>query len=262
MKPFNPAQREAQQARQAHEAPVAPNAPEPRAPEPDAHLRRAAPTPSLDPQLLEQLGRELAGPLTHALELATALTTHGRLAPGGLRALHETVARGRQVGIVCQQIARLVQGQARPTPEAVALDDTLRTLLAHRQAEAAGRMGPSEGLSASRGHGTMVDADPALLASLLQALLDACQDVTLGAVTLELSSGAWPVQAQLRCRFEPDPQRLPGMTLNWHLFDHLARCMNVSWVHAHQVHPGRPTRMDTLITLSFSADTQSQLNIA
>ena len=38
--------------------------------------------------------------------------------------------------------------------------------------------------------------------------------------------------------------------------------MSVSWVHAHQVHPGRPARMDTLITLSFSADAHSQLNIA
>lgn len=216
---------------------------------------------SLDPQLLEQLGRELAGPLTHALELASTLTTQGSLAPAGLRALREAVARGRQVGIVCQQIARLAQGQARPSPEPVALDDTLRTLLAHRQAEAAGRLGPSEGLSASVGRAVMVDADSALLGTLLRALLDACQDVALGAVTLELASGEWPVQAQLRCRFEPDPQRLPGMTLNWHLFDHLARCMNVAWVHAHQVRSGRPTRMDTLITLNFTADAQAPLHM-
>ncbi len=219
----------------------------------------------LPAQLLDQVGRELAEPLTRARDGVAALTTTGRLDLLALRELRESVSRARQAGIACQQIARLALGQVVPQPEPVALADALRAVLAQRQAESGAHRLPRESMAATASapaatgasaQSLVVQADASLLQSLLQALLDACQEVALSTVTLELqpidgeaaADGPDPRPvARLRCRFEPDPRRLPGNTLNWHLFDHLARCMGVAWS------PESPSPGQTALTLLFSS---------
>src|SRR5690606_38977172 len=64
-------------------------------------------------ELLAQVGEEIAGPLTRALELVTTLSSTGRIDRAGLRALCQDIGQARQAGIAAQQIARLAAGRVR-----------------------------------------------------------------------------------------------------------------------------------------------------
>src|SRR5690606_14266845 len=85
--------------------------------------------------LLGRLGRDLAEPLTAALERVTTLASTGRIDHAGLRALREEVDRARQAGIRCQQIARMAAGRIRQSHERVHLTNTVQSVLAYRARE-------------------------------------------------------------------------------------------------------------------------------
>ncbi|HET8869827.1 MAG TPA: hypothetical protein VFM48_05240, partial [Aquabacterium sp.] len=81
-------------------------------------------------ELASQIGRELAEPLTSALERITTLMTTGRIDRAGLRALRQEVEQARQAGIWSQQIARLASGRVRQSLEQVHLTHTVQSVLA------------------------------------------------------------------------------------------------------------------------------------
>lgn len=214
------------------EAPASqsPDRPEP----PDAHLPpdttaaaasphdRGGHPPALD--ALAQVGRELAEPLTAALERVTTLTTTGRWDPHSLRALRESIAQARQAGIVCQQIARLAQGHIRPTPEHLLLDDLLQQQLDSR-AHTLSRLGVQVRTTMQS---VPVQADPSLLFTLCQALLDGCIDLAPCELHMTLQAANWPVQATWQCRVvRPTAPSAPTPTLLWYLVDEAARCLGL-----------------------------------
>ena len=118
--------------------------------------------------IVQQLGAEIAGPLSGALERIHALISSGQIDRQGLRALRDAVAQAREAGMVSQQLARLASGRLRLSREQVSLTQVLRGVLAQRSRETQARgiqirqlLQPIE-----------VMTDASLLFSLLNAVMD------------------------------------------------------------------------------------------
>ena len=60
--------------------------------------------------IVQQLGAEIAGPLSAALERIHTLISTGQIDRQGLRSLRDSVAQAREAGMVSQQLARLASG--------------------------------------------------------------------------------------------------------------------------------------------------------
>jgi CheY-like chemotaxis protein len=186
-------------------------------------------------ELVAQVGRELAEPLTAALERVNALVSTGRIDRGGLKALLSEVDRARQAGIWCQQISRLSTGRAHQTHERVHLSNTAQSVLAHRAREfqnlgivVTQAMTPVE-----------VQADAPLLFGLLNAALDWAVGHARGQLAVSVAMQAWPSHGQLLLKFPflgADQAQAAGdsavpqafNSLHWHLLDQYARSMGVS----------------------------------
>ncbi|MFN3914814.1 MAG: hypothetical protein ACK4K3_07840 [Aquabacterium sp.] len=182
--------------------------------------------------LVAQVGRDLAEPLTAALERVTTLTTTGRIDRQGLRALREEIDRARQAGLLCQQMARLASGRIRQSHERVHLTHTLQSVLAYRAREL-----HSHGITLTQ---TLRPAEVRLDASMLFALLNALIDWwipnTCGSIELQIGQNTWPEHAHLVCRLQHHPSDHPARadldrvqerlsTLHWHLVEETARAM-------------------------------------
>lgn len=191
-------------------------------------------------RLLTQVGEEIAGPLTLALERVLALTTTGQIDSQSLRQLREELEHARRAGMVGQQIARFRSGRVRQSAEKVHLTQTLQQVLAHRRRETEARgievrqvMRPVE-----------VIVDPALLFSLLNAVLDWALRHARSNIALRLDVKSWPMHARLSCRFRltpldqvdaagfaqtapPDGLDLPVDDLHWRLIEHTAAVMGL-----------------------------------
>lgn len=184
-------------------------------------------------ELLGQVGRELAEPLTAALERVTTLTTTGRIDRAGLRALRDEVDRARQAGIWAQQISRLASGRIRQSHERVHLTNTVQSVLAYRAREM-----QTKGIQLTQSLLPIeVQMDASMLFGLLNALVDWWLDCAHGTVELRVNTQHWPVRAQLTCAFahHPADQPLPSIdavhnrvnTMHWHLLDQTARTLGV-----------------------------------
>src|SRR5437870_2392812 len=86
----------------------------------EAHITGAPVAPPADAAgverwraLLTQVGGEIAGPLTAAMERITALSTTGKIDRQSLRALRDEVEAARRAGMVGQQLARFASGRVR-----------------------------------------------------------------------------------------------------------------------------------------------------
>jgi CheY-like chemotaxis protein len=184
--------------------------------------------------LLGQVGRELAEPLTSVLDRVITLTTTGRIDRHGLRALREDVERARHAGMLCQQMSRLASGRIRQTHERVHLTHTVQSVLAQRARELQAR-----GLVISQ---SMLPVEVLVDASMLFALLNHLADWWLEAAhgQLELRidmRNTWPVQARLSCSFAAHAPDVPppgedvmltrASTLRWHLLEQTARSMGL-----------------------------------
>lgn len=185
-------------------------------------------------ELVAQVGRELAEPLTSALERVNALMSTGRIDRAGLKSLLSEMDRARQAGIWCQQISRLATGRARQSHERVHLTNTIQSVLAHRARELQTRgvqvvqvMAPVEVL-----------ADAPILFSLLNGLVDWWLSCAHGTIDLRVDMKPWPAHGQLEVKLNhrpPDlsdglkegevPQAVNGLT--WHLIDQIAHTMGV-----------------------------------
>ena len=186
--------------------------------------------------VVAELGAEIAGPLTCALERIVALTTSGHIDRQGLRELRADVEKARQVGIESQQLARLASGRMRQTQERVHLSEMLGGVLSHRAREA-----QAHGIAV-----TLLPAPPAevlvdapLLFSLINTLLDWALDCAHSTIELQVDIKTWPAHARLTCHFEPCPaaplndgatatataSRLDSM--HWRLLQQTARAMGL-----------------------------------
>lgn len=203
----------------------------------------AAPPASPDPEadealrwqaLIAQVGRELAEPLTAALERVTTLNTTGRIDRQGLRALRDEIDRARQAGLLCQQMARLASGRIRQSHERVHLTNTLQSVLAYRAREL-----HAHGIRLTQAlRPAEVRLDASMLFALLNALVDWWIPTTVGAVDLQVTMRNWPERARLVCRIQHQPSDQPttadmdGLTerlstLHWHLLEETARTLGL-----------------------------------
>ncbi len=186
--------------------------------------------------LVGEIGAEIAGPLTSALERIVALTTSGRIDRHGLRALRAEVEKARQVGIESQQLARLASGRLRQSHERVQLSEMLGGVLAHRARETQAR-GIDVKLPPAKPAEVLVDAP--LLFSLLNTVLDWALDCARSTIALRIDSKAWPAHARLACHFahRPVDQLDDGAatpqdvslldSMHWRLLQQTARAMGL-----------------------------------
>lgn len=180
-------------------------------------------------QTVAQIGQDIAGPLTDALERLLDFGQTGKLDRAGLRAIREAVEQARQAGMISQQLARLTAGVGQ-APERLHLTHTLQNVLAHRARELHARgvqivqqLDPVE-----------VVVDAPLLFALLNAVLDWAMGATQGAVQLRVDRQAWPAHGRLICRFACMPADRAGGTpppaldsLLWRLVDESGRALGL-----------------------------------
>lgn len=185
--------------------------------------------------IVQQLGAEIAGPLSAALERINQLMNTGQIDRQGLRNLRDAVQQAREAGMLGQQLARLASGRLQPARERLHLTQVLRGVLAQRNAETQSRgiqvrqlLQPIE-----------IMADGSLLFALLNAMLDWALANTHSSLELRLDLTPWPAKARLMCRFAhrsldladqpaasaPQPERLNS--LGWRLVEQTALTMGV-----------------------------------
>lgn len=184
-------------------------------------------------ELVGQLGREIAAPMTSALERINAFATTGRIDRSGLRALRDEIEHARRIGLSAQQISRFASGRVRQNPERLNLTQTLRDALAQRGRETASRgidlrqeLKPAE-----------VIIDASMCSALLQALLDWSFEHARSHIEFRIDIKAWPEHARLGCRFAHIPaDELPTQadqaadrldTVPWQLLRRLAQTLGL-----------------------------------
>lgn len=152
-------------------------------------------------ELVAQIGAEIAGPLTAALERINTLTNTGRIDRLGLRALRDEVEAARQAGMIGQQLTRFASGRLRQSHERLQLADVLGGVLSHRSRETQARgialkpvLKPAE---------VLVDAS--LLFSLLNSTLDWALANAQSQIEFTIDIKPWPAHARLACRFASRP---------------------------------------------------------
>lgn len=160
-----------------------------------------SPTSERWAELVAQIGVEIAGPLTAALERINSLTSTGNIDRKGLRALREEVESARRVGMIGQQLTRFASGRIRQSHERLQLADVLGGVLAHRgrETQARGIMLKPELKPAE----VLVDAS--LLFSLLNSTLDWALASAHSQIVFSIEIKAWPTNARLACRFAHRP---------------------------------------------------------
>ncbi len=152
---------------------------------------------------LAQLGSEVAALLSDALERVNTLATRAQHDRAGLRQLRDDLERARRLAIAGQQLQRLASGRVPVALEALDLTQALREALRLRAPEIESRRQDVRQVLAP----ATVSSDPALLFTLLQALLDWAFEHAARLVSLRVEHQPWPARALLVCRF---PHRLPA----------------------------------------------------
>lgn len=185
-------------------------------------------------EIVQQLGAEIAGPLSAALERIHQLVNTGQIDRQSLRALRESVTQAREAGMVGQQLARLASGRLRLSRERMHLTQILRSVLAQRSRETQARGIQIRQVLKS----VEVMADGSLLFALLNALMDWAISSTHSSIDLRLDLSPWPAKARLVCRFAHRPldllndSRAAGVpvalnSLAWRLVEQTAVTMSV-----------------------------------
>lgn len=184
-------------------------------------------------ELVGQIGRELAEPMTSALQRLDVFAASGRIDRAGLRALGDEIARARRIALNAQQISRFASGRVRQRPQRLDLPQALRGALAQRSGETAVRgihlrqeLKPAE-----------IVIDASMAAALLQALLDWSFEHARSHIEFRIDVKSWPEHARLACRFDfipadelptrDTPDAAPLDTVPWHLLRRLAQSLGV-----------------------------------
>lgn len=189
------------------------------------------------PAIVTQMGSEVAGLLTAALERVNALAGTGHIDRANLRALQEEIERARRAGMVGQQLGRLASGRVAITRERLDLVRLMREALRQRSREF-----ESRGLEVRQVFAPAeVMGDTTLLYALLQALLDWAAEHAVSLIALSIETGGWPSHARLGCRFSHRPvdevAGVPGLlgvdhvealdTMSWRLLVHTGEALGL-----------------------------------
>jgi CheY-like chemotaxis protein len=184
-------------------------------------------------ELVSEIGAEIAGPLTAALERILSLTTTGCIDRASLKALREEVEQARHAGMVGQQLSRLATGRLRQSHERLQLASTFKGVLAHRNRETLARGIVLKPVLKSAD----VIVDASLLFSLLNTTLDWALANARSQIEFTIEVMAWPAHARLTCHFTHRPpdereavmSELPaGLTgLTWRMLEQTAATMGL-----------------------------------
>lgn len=185
-------------------------------------------------EIVTQLGSEIAGPLTLALERVHTLATTGCIDRQSLRALREELDSVRQAGINAQQLGRFGSGRLRQAPERMHLTQTVQGVLTHRTREAQARGLKFEHLLQP----VEVIADASMLFGLLSTLFDWAMDNARSTIEWRVETQPFPAHARLTCRFEFRPASAtptvadhdvsPTLdSLAWRLIEQIAQSMSL-----------------------------------
>ena len=167
------------------------------------------PRPPMDPiemqerlqGLLAQVGAEIAGPLTAAIERITVLSSTGRIDGESLRALRSEVEAARQAGMIGQQLTRFASGRIRQSDERVQLGETVRNVLANRQRETQAR-----GITLAPNLAAVdVIVDASLLFSLLNATVDWAMANAVSTIEFSVDAAEGADRVRIGCRFAQRP---------------------------------------------------------
>ena len=152
-------------------------------------------------ELVAQIGAEIAGPLTAALERINTLTSTGKIDRHGLRALRDEVEAARQAGMVGQQLTRFASGRLRQSHERLQLADVLNGVIAHRSRETVARgIGVKPSLKPAE-----VIVDASLLFGVLNTTVDWALANAHSQIDFTIDIKTWPAHALLSCRFAHRP---------------------------------------------------------
>lgn len=201
-------------------------------------------------ELIAQIGREVAAPMTSALERVNAFATTGRMDRAALRALRDEIECARRIGLGAQQLSRFASGRVRQNPQRLNLAQMLHDALAQRQRETAARgIDLRQELKTAE---VMIDAS--MLSALLQALLDWSFEHARSHIEFRIDVKSWPAHARLSCRFAyvpademPDIERRTADrldTLPWQLLRCLAQALGLQLQREQE-------RGNTQVTLEF-----------
>ena len=152
-------------------------------------------------ELLGQVGAEIAGPLTAAIERVTALAVTGKIDRHNLRALRDELDQARRAGMLGQQLARFASRRLRQSQERLQLTQMLRDVLLQR-----GRETQARGVQLKQVlQPVEVMADPALLFTLLNTVLDWALACARSHIEFRVELKSWPAHGRLSCRFVHRP---------------------------------------------------------
>jgi hypothetical protein len=192
---------------------------------------------ALDPAaLVAQLGGEVAGTLSAALERVTTLAATGRIDRAGLRALRDEIDRARRAGIMAQQLVRLAG-----VP--LARERVDLTALAREALRQRGRELEARGIEVRQQfEPAQVRSDATLAFSLLQAVLDWSFEHAVSRIDISVGlASAWPQRARLVVGFADQPPdevdtaatplddgEQPALdTMSWRLVQQTARVLGL-----------------------------------
>lgn len=185
--------------------------------------------------LVQQIGCEIAGPLTGALDRLLHLIETGSIDRPGLLAMRHEIELARKAGMFSQQFARLAAGAVKQTHEKLHLTQTVRQVLTDRHQDMQTRgLQIKPVLRAAE-----VIADATLLFSLLNAMLDWAASCAQHSIELRIEMRTWPNRARLICRYSPKPVETTDETrdkeptvpvdgLSWRLLKQTARTMGLA----------------------------------
>ena len=152
-------------------------------------------------ELLGQVGAEIAGPLTAAIERVTALAVTGKIDRHNLRALRDELDQARRAGMLGQQLARFASHRLRQNHERLQLTQMLRDVLLQR-----GRETQARGVQLKQVlQPVEVLADASLLFSLLNTVLDWALACARSHIEFRVELKSWPAHGRLSCRFVHRP---------------------------------------------------------
>lgn len=147
---------------------------------------------------LAQAGTEIAMPLTTAIDGMRVVAASGRLDGAEAARLLDDLSRARQAAIVAQQLVRVATGQARHVPERLDLAATLRAVVTEHGAGGRPRATSIVGALPA----VTLEADPALVAQLVQTMLDWAHEHAQSPVHVSLdAAGAPRARPRLELRF-------------------------------------------------------------
>ncbi len=197
-------------------------------PGPDATLRRSEAEFWRD--LVQQLGCEIAMPMTALLDCLPRLCAAGAINPSDLADIQHHIEAARRAGMIGQQMARLSAGAVRQRQETLDLRQMVRRVLGERHDEVKRRHLQIQPLLCA----ASVMADASLLTSLLHTLLDWVGRCAAASVELRVEMRPWPNRARLVCEYVPRHMECsetgrPAFAddLSWRLLKQTARTMGL-----------------------------------